>query len=480
MRCCNCKKEINEQDNYCIYCGENLNSNFTLNENIEFNIDNEGSKEAMKVALNKSTEYGKQAVEFIKEHKALSGIIAGVLVVIIVLLSIFSAMRGKPLSESKVKELIMGERMYICSEDITLSKDNISDFEIIDRQSKKKSYDNITSKFVIDLDGIKVEVEASIDLDYYDKKWEVSGIFENDILSIVVEEDPSEEVLNELFEYAYIIDENSNTIYFDDEYVKEITNLKFSGENESRDITADLVLSNGIMEMTYEVSGKAVYDINYMEWEFEDNKFDSKVKESVHVLDKTDDEMLSEIAKEAISRSYFKYEYKVGDRNLSRGLSISDENISEIKVNNCMLYNNDTQVRMEVEGTASMGAIEKIAFNGIIYFEASVTSSYIDEYEVSISELKVKDITVDEIKDLLLSQKVNNTSITVSDAKTFKETERNNLGDMFVQYVNGTIEIKGESKSVQIQCEIDTNDDNYQWKIKGVYTEDNSNYKKFN
>ena len=86
---------------------------------------------------------------------------------------------------------------------------------------------------------------------------------------------------------------------------------------------------------------------------FEDNKFDSKVKESVHVLDKTDDEMLSEIAKEAISRSYFKYEYKVGDRNLSRGLSISDENISEIKVNNCMLYNNDTQVRMEVEGTAS-------------------------------------------------------------------------------------------------------------------------------
>lgn len=232
--------------------------------------------------------------------------------------------------------------------------------------------------------------------------------------------------------------------------------------------------------MTYEVSGKAVYDINYMEWKFEDNKFDSKVKESVHVLDKTDDEMLSEIAKEAISRSYFKYEYKVGDRNLSRGLSISDENISEIKVNNCMLYNNDTQVRMEVEGTASMGAIEKIAFNGIIYFEASVTSSYIDEYEVSVSELKVKDITGDEIKDLLLSQKVNNTSITVSDAKTFKETERNNLGDMFVQYVNGTIEIKGESKSVQIQCEIDTNDDNYQWKIKRVYTEDNSNYKKFN
>ena len=441
-----------------------INSNNNLNENIKKQSRKEQSKKVKKVNTGIKNKY--------------IGLIVGIVIVIVLAVigcGTLYYIKGKVVKESNIKELLFAEHINIDGAEVKLSKKNIIDLTINDRSSKWRDYDNIESSMVIDLDDAEINVDAIIKLKFRDGEWQLKNIEVENINNVKLSNTSTKSLESDImkcyFEYG-----DYDYIDLDSEVVQDISNIKVDIKKGLTGVlTAEVKLSNGIMEAKYKVQGEIEYSIYSSKWEIYDSMLESTVMEEEKIINGGDAKEFGEFVKTAFQYDEL-IEYKPQENKEGYKVWISEENISEVKVND--IKNENENIILDIEMKAASGVVKDIVIKGTISIEPSLVNPQIDEANLKIESLAYEEVPVDLIKKELKKYTIDGNLIDQATIDTFTAVKQGSTnGDDYI-CVNGTIKVGGETLEIQAQTSLNYNYDNneYEWQIWGIYAKGDALY----
>lgn len=474
MKCRHCRKEIlNENANYCEHCGESLIKEDLLNVDIDTSSHDQVNAEQIRVAK-----------ETVKKNKIAIIIATAVLVVIIVGISVFSYIKGRPLNDNKIEEAIMGQTVSVGSKEIKLSDKTIESIKIKSRKTEKKSTDEVTLNI-----KVKVNKEFTADLKYIasfsynkDNGWNFQNGYVHEVEDIDAKGDISKKIVEDL--------KKQNSIYTSDYesipgyLIKEIDDVNYKKNDNGYTFSGKVVLTNGLYYTEGKIKGSAyidTYDFDFSVGETTITDLEKAKKEK-----KEDKELSLEVIKNYAFSSYnnsYEYVYKVDDREYSEEYAIYNDSITELTINNITEKPDDNVLRVEIEGKAENEDIKNIEFNGVVNIPLKIGEEAYTDSNIEITKVETKEIKEDFIKKELLDMEIEGKTIKKAVADSFKETSRDNkyVGE---KYIDGTIKVDDNEVKIQVQCELkkSENDDDemvYKWEIVRVCKDDSFFYKKY-
>ena len=199
-----------------------------------------------------------------KNKKSYKGLIISLVVVLVLAVvgaGVLIYLKGKIISEDKIKEIIIGEKVDIEGYEEKLTSKKITEFKINDRDSAWRDYDNFVGELVLNLVEIKMCLDTTIKLRFKNGEWVVKSIDVDEIADINLSDDSIKNVENDLkkcyFEYG-----DYDYIDLDSDIVKKISNINIEDkEGFVAVLTAEVLLSNGILEAKYKVEGEVEYSL---------------------------------------------------------------------------------------------------------------------------------------------------------------------------------------------------------------------------
>ncbi|PRR80211.1 double zinc ribbon domain-containing protein [Clostridium vincentii] len=466
-KCDNCNKPINKGERYCTSCGEDL-------KNGEEGTSDFNSDPYMNMA--EAKEQLGQLKGFIMKNKKISGIVGAIIAVFVVSLIVFGIMSGMPFSENKIKKELVGKSVNVYGSTITLTDENLESLEVINRETIKKSYDDVNIELEIKLDKAVVTTEGSVSFGYYDNEWTYSSCYITDIKSIDTDSKPEDAIKDSLKEQTLY---EGYSTEIDGNLITEINNIECGELNsiEGQDFTADIKLSNGIAYQEATVNGIVVFDFDEEVWaitEAEVTDIGKSIKE-----EKVDEDALKEMLLDAlVEESSFHMERT--ETNYGGSFKIEKDDISDFTVKNYVLQEGN-KIRAEIEGIAKSDKVSEMAFSGTMIVSSELLdSSYYNDIDVKITSVKIEDPTIEEIKSGILDETVSKTEINYDISNSFKEVKRDK-SEVTIQYINGTLTVDGKEVQAQVVMSFEEgySDEPQSWKVSGVYAQDSSYYKAF-
>lgn len=467
MKCNNCRKNVTDNSNYCEFCGESF-----LEIEQDINLD-------MSHINEKNTDQINEAKQIIKKNKLIIGIVAAIIVVVIGGIFTLGYIKSQPLSDSEIKESLIGESVSIGNKTIKLSDENIEKIKVKNRSTEKKKSDHVNLELVVNYKKTKITLDQDISYYYNEdkKEWVKNYSTTNSVKNIETKNKFEDEISKGIKKLDTI---SNNYDYYTTVYgyqVSKISNYSFESEGIDREFTADIELSNGVYTTTGEIEGTAYYDFSSMSWKLDyvsiEKINDSKENKEI------DSDLLNKIVKEYLGDSNVSYKYKVGEDEKITYFDINTDMISEIKVNNTTAKEDTNQLRLEIEGKASNGVVTNIDFSGVVMIPLRIGEDADTDTELEIKNVQVEVPGIEKIKELLLDENLGSDKIKLAEADTFKETEKY---DKYVgyYYVNGTIEINGEVKEVQVKFALKKPyKKDYSWELSGIYEKSSFSYIEF-
>lgn len=477
MKCFNCKKEIQDGSVYCIYCGERLLEkstqlveNYTVdNQKVYENIGNTTSEYGDKIKEN-LPGYIDKTKAFISKNKIASIIAAVIIVALCVGAGILNYMHGRPESESELKASLAGQTIIIDGDSYEIESGQVSSLTINSRNSVKGKSDTINAKITLDLDNASVETDINLYLLYNSNsnKWMIANVFAENVESIKPKVELKDD-MNELLKDAHLscTDKGYSTIDLNSDLIKSVDNVKVTESSKGTSGSADVKLSNGVVEAVYNVKFDARFKLKEGKWSLNSTYLSGSVVKAEELISNLSDDDKKKFVMESFTNNKsVMYKYKSRNNDATEYISIGKNSISNLTISNFMKYDNDT-IRAEIQGEASSGDIKNIKFSGVLYLKLSLNSKGSTKDELNIDSLELNDINNDSIKKDLLKQQIDNKTITVDVANTLNLGAETSDSSMFDKIYEGTLTVNGESKNIKIEVTLKLNSDSkkYEWKL---------------
>lgn len=466
MKCINCKKEVKDESIYCVYCGEELSNIDNDDIKYNYNVDNQKIYNQTKTNIK---EYGAKVKGFVSKNKMVTMIGALVILALIIGLTTIGFLKGRPVNKKEIQSYLIGQELQVDGVRYLIKEGQIKSLEITSRKSVKKQSDKIQGVITLDLDNVTVEADIGFDLLYNKKgnEWTFGFLNRQEIKEIEPKIDINDSIKdllkNASINYSY------NEIDLKEGLLKDITEIKVNGTGLRRDGTAQLFLSNGVIETTVSVDFEAEFNLEEGSWKLNSDYLNNKVINKEKVAENISDKDKKDFVLSAFANGLsFIYKYKDGEYDNYKNISIEKDNISEVKINNFMEY--EDTIRVEIEGQAVSGDISKINFSGVINLKLSLSTTTRSETEVTIDVVELRAVDVDELKKELLKFKLEDKLITVAIADSFKLGSENKDSRMFDKVYDGTLSVNGKEEKVKVNTSIKYNDETkkYQWNLTNI------------
>lgn len=459
MKCINCKKEVIDGQAFCIYCGEKLSNN--IENTAEYNTN-----------INKEAQvYGEKVKNVLLKNKKATAIGVVAIIALIIGIFTFNYIKGVPVSKDKVQTYLAGQSILIDGNYHEIKSEEIKSLEITSRNSENKSKDRVEGTLSLELDNASVASDINYELYYNntDSKWVFSGIRNFQVKKIEPKVDLNDSI-NELLKDSTIY-LNYDSIKLKDGLLKEIKDVSIEGESNKKSGKAKLLLSNGVVESTVSAEYDANFDLDEGKWKLVSTLLKSEVVDKEKISENISDEDKKKFVLTAFENGKScTYKYKAGNYDTSEYITLSKDNITDLKIKNFMEY--EDTIRAEVEGEATIGEISKVKFSGVVNLDLSLSKSYNTKVEVNIDSLEVANVNTDSIKKDMLKYKVDDKQITVAMADTFNIGTESEGSSMFDKIYAGEITVDGAVKKVKCRVGISLNRDTkkYEWKLDGIDT----------
>lgn len=478
MKCINCKKDVIDGSSFCVYCGEKLSDDDTLNGEYNYTVDNQKVYDEVS---SKVSEYGttvknnlpgyyEKFKAFIVKNKLASIIGAIVIAAVILGIGIFSFMQGRPVSDKQLQSYLIGQNLTLDGSPYEIKNEQIKSLEITSRSSVKKQSDKVEGVITLDLDNATVEANVKFDLGYDKKnnKWIFNGLRSSDIKSVEPKVDLKDSI-NDLLKNTKV-KYNYNSVDLKEGLLKELGNVNINGSGLKKAGTAELTLSNGVVEAKVSADFEAHFNLKDGKWVLNSDYLKAKVidKEKIAGNLSDDDKKKFVLAAFDNDRS-FTYKYKVENSDYSESIILNKDNISDLKINNFMEYKENT-IRAEIEGQAASGDASKIKFSGVVYLGLSLDKNSNNRTEVTVDSVELANVNLDAMKKSILDFKLDGKQITVAVADTFTLGTENKDSRVFNKIYEGTITLNGEVKNVKTYIRLDYNNKTkkYEWKLDSM------------
>lgn len=453
MRCSNCNKEINPQSNYCEYCGEEINSN---KNNIEYN-----------------SELNSQQINDVKntliKNKKIVAIIAGVIVLAIAVVVGIKIFKGQPLSENEIKKEIADKTIIVANKEIKLNDKNIEKFKITKRKTDSKKTDSINIEIKLKYKEMKATIDYYVNFYYSEDKWK---LYSNDyeVTDIDIGEDPLDAIKEAIMSEELLF--TSDYIEVDVSQIKSIGDIEYDKDNET--FEAKVEFTNGIYKTDGIINGKIYLDTSELIWNVNSiqiTKINKATKES-----KVDEKVINETVKAFLMEKTFYgwvYKYEKDGEIEEKYVLLPPKSISEIKVIDYLEQEKEGVIKIEFEGKASDEIIKNAEFKGSISIPVTIGEDEYDFVDTDVIKYELVGPEESEIIQQILDYKVYDKKISASIAKSFKRTKEFTR-DINEYYVNGTVDINGEIKNIQVEFNLseDNDTDKLYWEVYDVYEED--------
>lgn len=479
MKCINCKKELSDESAFCIHCGERL-SNIDIDnayEKYNYNVDNQKVYDEVGA---KVTEYGtnlkenlpiylKKLKSFISKNKIATVIGTVAILALIITLVTFSFLKGRPINDNQLQSYLIGQNLNINGTAYEIEDGQIKSLEVISRKSVKKETDKVEGVVTLELDNATIEANVDFEL-RYDKstsKWIFSNIRKQEVKTLEPKVDINDNIKDLIKNAA--ISYNYNKIDLKEGLLKDIREIKINGTGVKRDGTAQLLLSNGVIEATVSVNFVADFDLKEGNWKLNSDYLKSEIIKKEKIVDNIGDEEKKNFVLNAFEKEIrLHYKYKDGEYDNSKDINIVKDNISDLKINNFMEY--EDKIRVEIEGQATSGDISKLKFSGVINLGLSLNSSNQNNTEITIDTVELGAINLDKIKKDLLKYKVEDKLITVAVADSFKLGSENKDSKIFDKVYEGTLTVSGVEEMVKTKISVNYNDKTkkYEWNLQNI------------
>lgn len=478
MKCINCKKDVTDGSNFCVYCGEKLSNNDNLNGEYNYTVDNQKVYDEVS---SKVSEYGttvknnlpgyyEKFKAFIAKNKIASIIGAIVIAVAILGIGIFSFMQGRPVSDNQLQSYLVGQNLTVDGSPYEIKNEQIKSLAITSRSSVKKQSDKVEGVIILDLDNATVEANVKFDLGYDKKnnKWIFNGLRSSDVKSVEPKVDLKDNI-NDLLKNTKV-NYNNNSIDLKKGLLKEMGSVDINGSGLKRTGIAALTLSNGVVETKVSADFEARFNLKEGKWVLNSDYLKSKVIDKEKIASNLSDDDKKKFVLTAFDNDgSYTYKYKLGNSDYSENIVLNKDCISDLKINNFMEYK-DNSIRVEIEGQAASGDASKIKFSGVVYLGLSLDKNNNNKTEITVDSVELTNINLDSMKKGMLDFKLDGKQITVAVADTFNLGTENKDSKMFDKIYEGTITLNGEVKNVKSYINLNYNAKakKYEWKLSSM------------
>lgn len=387
------------------------------------------------------------------------------------------------LTDEGIKSLMMNQKLVYSANEYSIVESNLLSFEI-------KNRDDIDDKTKL------VILEVGMDVGTATATFVVNGKFiatkdgwtvDSKNVSQVLDVKPKltmEDGLKDIIKNRTLFYDNSESIDLKSDILKdtEIVSIEENKEYGGYNFDINLLLSNGIIQDKVPVTGRFYFDDEKFVWDtvidktslsMNTDKRDLSNKKLVEGV--TGNDILNFLAKDVDEitatvttdlRSNVRVNFPLENNKFDCIEYEFKENLDGITAKFNLESKNGVLEKINVSGDIEYDSI-KLGENKNVYF-------FIRE----IKEENARAIKDEEIYNIITDVQLSKDKIITADiAKKFKREKE--LNDGSDQYVNGTVEIKGEKIEIQVQASIKDKDNEIIWTLAKVVEKGDDRWKEF-
>lgn len=388
---------------------------------------------------------------------------------------LYNALSGKALSEDKIRESLVGEEVYLLSNDVEISENNMKKVEVLDRKTKKKSSDQVKVEITLENGDTTFVFDATAQYYYFkDEGWKLSGAIQDNVKDIKTDKDFNKLIKENIQEDETIY---SDTTRLNTSSLTEVTGaqLQVNENSYSYKVNATAEFSNGVYSASGDIEASIDYEWDNDTWEIVYSKL--SLNGNTTKNDSVDEEQLKKSLESYLSSGYVSYEkkYVIGTREVSANTSVTGDFVTSLNINKYVMNDSSNLIVAEVTGTISEGIIKNVEFQGNVSVPLNITKDADSDAKLNIVSGTVEGPSEEDVQSLLIDKRFDGNKIDITTASSFKETKRNEDGVMN-KILHGTLTVNGQPVEVQVEMTLTSDyNGNIQWKVydidkKGSYS----------
>lgn len=403
-------------------------------------------------------------------------LLALVLLILIISVYSFKVIENKSLGDNKIRELLIGQELYLEGNEIIITENNILDFKVYEKNKYMEDKKKVKIKMDMVIEGKVISLEYYGDF-IYKNKWVLCEGGVSEVYDIKIDGNIEELLVSLIHEKDLFFYDNSNVFGY---RIKELSDINLNKEGLVGDFNGKATLTNGMYYTSSEISGCMKFNLNKLVWEVYNIKINS-IGEVLNEVEINEDVIKDEI-KYLISmenNNPYEYKYSIDERELTAKINIFEEVITDINIINYEINNEDNTIKYIISGVARKEILQEINFNGNVTMPIDIRNNISSKIDIKISNIKITEPSYNDLRSLILNQKVKDYTIGEEDLDSFEIIDIDNLY-ITKKYVNSKINLNGIKTSIQIQLKLGYNKEGNQiWELSNIYLETMKEFEPF-
>lgn len=403
-------------------------------------------------------------------------LLALVLLILIISVYSFKVIENKSLGDNKIRELLIGQELYLEGNEIIITENNILDFKVYEKNKYMEDKKKVKIKMDMVIEGKVISLEYYGDF-IYKNKWVLCEGGVSEVYDIKIDDNIEELLVSLIHEKDLFFYDNSNVFGY---RIKELSDINLNKEGLVGDFNGKATLTNGMYYTSSEISGCMKFNLNKLVWEVYNIKINS-IGEVLNEVEINEDVIKDEI-KYLISmenNNPYEYKYSIDERELTAKINIFEEVITDINIINYEINNEDNTIKYIIAGVARKEILQEINFNGNVTMPIDIRNNISSKIDIKISNIKITEPSYNDLRSLILNQKVKDYTIGEEDLDSFEIIDIDNLY-ITKKYVNSKINLNGIKTSIQIQLKLGYNKEGNQiWELSNIYLETMKEFEPF-
>lgn len=403
-------------------------------------------------------------------------LLALVLLILIISVYSFKVIENKSLGDNKIRELLIGQELYLEGNEIIITENNILDFKVYEKNKYMEDKKKVKIKMDMVIEGKVISLEYYGDF-IYKNKWVLCEGGVSEVYDIKIDDNIEELLVSLIHEKDLFFYDNSNVFGY---RIKELSDINLNKEGLVGDFNGKATLTNGMYYTSSEISGCMKFNLNKLVWEVYNIKINS-IGEVLNEVEINEDVIKDEI-KYLISmenNNPYEYKYSIDERELTAKINIFEEVITDINIINYEINNEDNTIKYIISGVARKEILQEINFNGNVTMPIDIRNNISSKIDIKISNIKITEPSYNDLRSLILNQKVKDYTIGEEDLDSFEIIDIDNLY-ITKKYVNSKINLNGIKTSIQIQLKLGYNKEGNQiWELSNIYLETMKEFEPF-
>ena len=403
-------------------------------------------------------------------------LLALVLLILIISVYSFKVIENKSLGDNKIRELLIGQELYLEGNEIIITENNILDFKVYEKNKYMEGKKKVKIKMDMVIEGKVISLEYYGDF-IYKNKWVLCEGGVSEVYDIKIDDNIEELLVSLIHEKDLFFYDNSNVFGY---RIKELSDINLNKEGLVGNFNGKATLTNGMYYTSSEISGCMKFNLNKLVWEVYNIKINS-IGEVLNEVEINEDVIKDEI-KYLISmenKNPYEYKYSIDERELTAKINIFEEVITDINIINYEINNEDNTIKYIISGVARKEILQEINFNGNVTMPIDIRNNISSKIDIKISNIKITEPSYNDLRSLILNQKVKDYTIGEEDLDSFEIIDIDNLY-ITKKYVNSKINLNGIKTSIQIQLKLGYNKEGNQiWELSNIYLETMKEFEPF-